>query len=142
MRPLDCRALKLDVRSRIMQPATSILLDLMRFTAACIVFLSHLTSRELNSVFPWVRWGHEAVVVFFVMSGFVISYVASNREGTLIGYATARLGRLYSVVLPALLLTPMLDYIGRAISPELYVNTPSDHAALRVFLNILFIQQN
>ncbi len=125
-----------------MQPLTSILLDVVRFSAAIIVFLSHVTSREFNNVLPWVRWGHEAVAIFFVMSGFVIAYVLSNKEKNILSYAAARLGRLYSVVLPAIFLTLVLDSIGRAINPEVYSGISYDHTLLRLVINLLFLQQN
>lgn len=125
-----------------MHPSTSIFLDLLRFSAACVVFFSHVTAREFNAVWPWVRWGHEAVVVFFVMSGFVIAHVIQGREGDAREFAAARLGRLYSVVLPALLLTALLDPFGRQAAPALYADVPADHPALRLLINGLFLQQN
>lgn len=125
-----------------MHPSTSIFLDLLRFSAACVVFFSHVTAREFNTVWPWVRWGHEAVVVFFVMSGFVIAHVVQGREGDAREFAAARLGRLYSVVLPALLLTAVLDPLGRQAAPALYADVPADHPALRLLINGLFLQQN
>ena len=124
-----------------MNPATSLFLDLARFTAALVVFLSHLTSREVNAVFPWVRWGHEAVVVFFVISGYVIGYVASTRERLPIEYAAARLGRLYSVVIPALLLTFFLDRVGMTFAPELDSLPNHEHSLLRLLVNAVFAQQ-
>ena len=125
-----------------MLPTTSIFLDLMRFSAAVVVLLHHLTATEINSVLPRVPIGHEAVTVFFVMSGFVIAYVLHSRENSLEQYTAARLGRLYSVVLPALALTWVLDGWGRAASPELYAGSPHDHALLRLLVNSLFLQQN
>jgi peptidoglycan/LPS O-acetylase OafA/YrhL len=123
-------------------PATSIFLDLMRFSAAIVVVLHHLTSREFNAAWPHVRFGHEAVIVFFVMSGFVIAYVLHGRERDAEQYAAARLGRLYSVVLPALCLTVVLDALGRSASPALYAGVPDDQAPLRIVINFFYLQQN
>ena len=125
-----------------MRAETSIFLDAMRFSAACVVFLSHLTGSEFNTTLPWVRWGHEAVVIFFVMSGFVIAHVVDKREQSAASYAAARLGRLYSVMLPALALTALLDPIGRLSAPELYARIPDDAPALRIAASLLFIQQS
>jgi peptidoglycan/LPS O-acetylase OafA/YrhL len=125
-----------------MKPQLSLFLDIMRFAAAFVVFLHHLTSRPLNSVFPWVPWGHEAVLLFFVMSGFVIAFVIDTKERDVRHYSVARLGRLYSVVLPALLLTVVADYFGRAAAPDLYASAPYDHAFLRVLVNLVFLQQS
>ena len=53
--------------------------------------------------------GHSAVVIFFVLSGYVITYVASERETTLRDYALSRCARIYAVAVPTLLLTIVLD---------------------------------
>jgi peptidoglycan/LPS O-acetylase OafA/YrhL len=50
-----------------------------------------------------LHWpGLPAVIVFFVLSGFVIAFVTDGRDRTLAGYALNRLSRLWSVALPAL----------------------------------------
>jgi peptidoglycan/LPS O-acetylase OafA/YrhL len=124
-----------------MSPSASLFLDAARFIAAMIVFLSHLTALQINAVFPWVRWGHEAVVIFFVISGYVIGYVAATRERHFTEYAAARLGRLYSVVVPALILTFVLDGIGMALEPGLYSQPDHEYPILRMLANLLFVQQ-
>jgi len=102
--------------------ATSYYLDLIRFIAAMAVFQSHA------SMGPWTGGflrqlrplGMEAVVIFFVLSGFVIGFVTKEREGSAGIYAVSRLARVYSVCLPALLITFGLDAMGRSINPEFY----------------------
>jgi peptidoglycan/LPS O-acetylase OafA/YrhL len=59
-------------------------------------------------------------MVFFVLSGFVISYVAKCKEFSLGDFISSRLARIYSVVVPALLLTITLDAAGSHINPQLY----------------------
>lgn len=125
-----------------MQFSTSLLIDVLRFSAAGVVFLSHLTSRDFNQALPPMPWGHDAVVAFFVISGFVIAHVISTRERSIATYSAARLGRLYSVVLPALALTIVLDSVGRIIDPAIYEKVPNDLIMLRIGTNLLFIQQN
>jgi len=60
--------------------------------------------------------GHQAVVVFFVLSGFLVggSVLRSVRTGNWSwrAYLLARLSRLYVVLLPALLLGGSLDWLG------------------------------
>jgi peptidoglycan/LPS O-acetylase OafA/YrhL len=55
--------------------------------------------------------GAEAVDVFFVLSGFVIGYATDSRERTPLTYAINRLARIYSVAIPALAATFILDGI-------------------------------
>jgi peptidoglycan/LPS O-acetylase OafA/YrhL len=63
--------------------------------------------------------GHAAVVVFFVLSGYVIASATLNRPGmTAKRFVIARLSRLYSVVVPALLLTAILLLVERVLFPE------------------------
>jgi peptidoglycan/LPS O-acetylase OafA/YrhL len=51
-----------------------------------------------------------AVTIFFVLSGYVISYVADQKERTLKQYAISRMARIYSVAIPAIVLTLGIDF--------------------------------
>ncbi len=112
-----------------MKPLTSLYLDAVRFTAAMTVFLGHMSgARDPRFITPaaaqWLAGfatcQDEAVVIFFVLSGFVISHATRNRPPTPGSYAVARLSRLHSVALPALATTLLLDTVGRYIQPEVY----------------------
>jgi len=105
-----------------MKPGTSLYLDLVRFAAALTVFIEHL--REHTKIgfaafwaahpfwySHWNLFSQTAVTVFFVLSGYVIAHVLATRERTPVDYAASRLARLYSVVLPALLLTAICNYL-------------------------------
>ena len=58
------------------------------------------------------RYGWDAVKVFFVLSGFVIAYVAETKSNSLPLFFRDRLSRLYSVVVPAILVTCIADSLG------------------------------
>lgn len=105
-----------------MNREVSIFLDLARFLAAFVVFLSHASWTAHTGGVLWQikGLGREAVDVFFVLSGFVISHVIATREGTARSYAVNRLARILSVALPALCGTWLLDAVGMAARPELY----------------------
>ena len=85
----------------------SIYLDFVRFLAALAVVAMHFSQLGIVQG-PWSQHlqllGREAVVAFFVLSGFVIAYSADRRRPTARDYAVARCARLYSVALPVLLL--------------------------------------
>lgn len=66
-------------------------------------------------------------MVFFVLSGLVIAHVIASRPQTIADFAATRLARLWSVVLPALALTFVIDYVGLRVAPELYVDRPWYH---------------
>jgi peptidoglycan/LPS O-acetylase OafA/YrhL len=83
------------------------------------------------------------VVVFFVLSGFVIGYVADMRDTTWQMYSANRAARLWSVVLPALLLTLIVDYVGVRVAPAIY-DGPwflADNLALRYLASALMLQE-
>ena len=130
-------------RPHAVTPAYSTYLDLTRFTAALLVFLHHFAFRDLTGgQYEAIgAYGEDAVMVFFVLSGFVIAYVTDQREHTLLDYSTSRLARLYSVVVPAVLATLVLDTFGRALDPELYRISDNDHLLLRTLFTLGFLNQ-
>lgn len=71
-------------------------LDLVRFGAALAVMVFHSVQAELyTGPFPSLPMAqHYAVVVFFVLSGLVITASVQRRHGTLKDYAIARAARI------------------------------------------------
>jgi len=118
-----------------MTNALSLYLDALRFGAAFTVFLSHFGRVSGGLFWQMQPYGRTAVLVFFVLSGFVIAWVTEAKERTLEEYALSRAARLYSVILPALIITAVLDHIAMAIDPSLYGPEPLP-AMLRGSLNI------
>jgi peptidoglycan/LPS O-acetylase OafA/YrhL len=101
----------------------SLYLDFVRFLAATAVFLTHISSYPFTREIFWQplrSFGSIAVIIFFVLSGYVIAYVTSTREKIIYEYASARIARIYSVVLIALLITFIFDNIGMTLNPEFY----------------------
>lgn len=99
-------------------------LDSLRFGAALVVVLSHFAyPRFSEGRWLWIRelnLGSDAVVVFFVLSGLVISHSVQRKAGQPGQYAFDRLSRLISVAVPALLVGFVLDRVGAAFAPEIY----------------------
>jgi peptidoglycan/LPS O-acetylase OafA/YrhL len=105
------------------------LLDVLRGPAALLVFVEHWRNLFFKD-FPEVvnpgvvmkvfylltGAGHQAVMLFFVLSGCVIAHVIYGLHGrgkwTWPGYLSARLTRLWIVLIPALVLTGFWDRIG------------------------------
>jgi len=99
------------VRAAGLDPAFSLYLDLVRIAAACAVVMAHFGYFRIfddSQIARVADLGRESVIAFFVLSGFVIAYSAEQRNPTLRDYAAARCARLYSVVLPVLLLAFVL----------------------------------
>lgn len=105
-----------------MNRETSLYLDAVRFLAALVVFMDHASKGVLTGNFLWQfrYFADEAVIVFFVLSGYVIAYVTDTRETSPLTYGVNRAARMYSVALPALCVTFILGAIGQQLKPELY----------------------
>jgi len=105
-------------------PRFSVYLDAVRFCAALVVVLSHFAYARFSG--GWLQGlrdlnlGSDAVVLFFVLSGFVIAHAAATKDRTLGAYAFNRATRIFSVAAPAVLLTLALDAMGRAANPAAY----------------------
>jgi len=99
--------------------AFSLYLDLTRFAAAVMVVLAHVEFFGLIAPHAWgllPAMGREAVIVFFVLSGYVIAATVDGRQPSARDYALARLSRLYSVALPVLLLALAGAFAVRALA--------------------------
>ena len=111
-------------KQQVLGRNASLLLDTLRFGAALAVALTHLPFflRGRPNVVPNPS-GNTAVCVFFVLSGFVMRYVTVSRVTTARAYWIDRVSRMYSVILPALALTVVLEWMARTHAPALYTQT-------------------
>ena len=114
-----------------MKKEMSLYLDLVRFSAALVVFFNHFRERTRGGfsefwaahhflythLFPYSQ---TAVIVFFVLSGFVIAHVLATRENTPLEFAASRFARLYSVLLPALILVAGTNYVETLKYPHAF----------------------
>lgn len=124
----------------------SVLLDLVRGVAAVLVLLSHWKLMFFVDYpkIPGVRWpfavpyllcdaGHQAVIIFFVLSGYLISgsvfRMLARRQWSWLTYLIHRLTRLWVVLLPGLALGALLDWVGLFHSrcPGLYNVSDKGH---------------
>ena len=122
----------------------SIYLDLVRLLASLLVVRYHSNLRLLSTEkLALSDHGHAAVIVFFVLSGYVISYITATRENTPLDYWSSRLSRFYSLALPAVLLTPLLDMAGQAMAPQFYVGGATTYglAWLRIATSLGFLNE-
>ncbi|MGH8322375.1 MAG: acyltransferase family protein [Steroidobacteraceae bacterium] len=119
-------------KSRLTERA-SVHLDMARGAAAMAVLIGHVRGlffvdyRDLphhsplvSAVYAVTALGHQAVIVFFVLSGFfIVSSIADSFEQhkwSWTAYLINRITRLSLVLLPALILCFILDRIGMAMA--------------------------
>jgi peptidoglycan/LPS O-acetylase OafA/YrhL len=158
----------LSVEPRALTPAASAHLDLIRGLAAWAVMWDHLRGlffvdfQQLSHPRPLLKviyfltgFGNKAVLVFFVLSGFLISSAILGRRasGTWSArdYAIDRASRLYAVLIPGLFFGLLWDKLGSSIfaSTGIYSNPVANFGSAIVqtrmgigtFLgNIFFLQ--
>ena len=109
--------------TRFITPPLSIVLDLVRALAALAVLIGHAKQLgHYSGPYPFsLAFQHNAVVVFFVLSGLVIAASvdrakASGRPQTLSSYALTRAARILPVALPALAISLVVMLIDAAIA--------------------------
>jgi len=84
-------------------------LEIVRFLAACCVFLWHYAQHSRTTwLLAFGKVGEFPVVVFFVLSGFVIALRHHGRQDSLPSYFAARALRILPIYLTALLLSGLL----------------------------------
>lgn len=112
-------------------------LNAMRAVAAILVVVYHLRTllfaEGAGFLYAVTGLGPAAVLVFFVLSGYWVggSVLSSFRRGTFTWsrYVSARLGRLWIVLIPAVALTAVLDHLGLALlgHTSIYLGDPAYH---------------
>lgn len=160
----DRRALGFEPRT--LTSRSSAHLALIRGLAALAVMSGHLRAiffsdyGHVTSSSPLLRafyfltgFGHQAVMVFFVLSGFLISSAVFRRRASgdwsWMEFAIDRSSRLYVVLVPGLLFTLLWDTIGHSLAAPLYTHplvafgqlTAAGNTTPPIFLgNLLFVQ--
>jgi len=143
------------MKKRLLHEDRFVHLDMVRGCAALLVCVDHL--RHADFVDYWsldpkpgaldklfyllTTQGHNAVMIFFVLSGFFIagSVVTEhgNKTWSWARFAVRRLSRLYVVLVPALVLTLLWDYGTQRLAPGAHVG---DHGLGALGANLLFVQ--
>jgi len=147
----------------------SVLLDLLRGLAALLVLFGHwrnllfvdypqLIAHKALLLVPYALTsaGHQAVVIFFILSGYLISSSVfrsfAREQWSWRSYLTHRVVRLWVVLIPGLLLCALWDNIGLHLhlAPALYIGGAGNHVtgdirqalSTHVFFGNLFFLQS
>jgi peptidoglycan/LPS O-acetylase OafA/YrhL len=133
--PPDRAAAALVPKAGFIPPQLSQMLFMARWLGMFLVLGVHATATFMNFnsftasdqplfVATWrflvnYVFGREAVIGFFVMSGFLVGGAVLGRMNSekpfLLDYLVHRIVRIYMVVIPAILLTALFDTLGRTI---------------------------
>jgi peptidoglycan/LPS O-acetylase OafA/YrhL len=93
----------------------SLYLDCIRFLASVFVVIAHFIQYGMlsDSVSYYIpELGREAVIIFFVLSGYVIAYTCDFKKPSFSEYAIARAARIYSVAFPLLIISFLVVYLS------------------------------
>lgn len=128
-----------------MNRTTSVYFDFVRFISALLVLTYHAKFARFDGA--WLKevgaYGHDAVIIFFVLSGFIIAYITKEKESTFEIFAKSRFARLYSVVVPALFLTLILDFFGKSLNLGMYEGQhyQASEPVFRFISNLFFVNE-
>ncbi|MGF7081429.1 acyltransferase family protein [Mucilaginibacter sp. UYCu711] len=131
-------------KPRMISGYSSVVLDTLRILAALMVVFHHLQQHFLFSIESGKiieNLAHSAVVVFFVLSGYVIAFTTTVKNRGGLQYLIARFSRLYSIVLPALVITAICQFIVSLNSPRLYAFYTRGASWPRYLLSLSFLNE-
>ncbi|HTE28220.1 acyltransferase family protein [Flavitalea sp.] len=125
---------------------TSIFLDAVRLLASLLVVAFHardqwIPSQAITPTNNSIDWAHAGVIIFFVLSGYVISYTTGINSRGPLQYSKARLSRLTSMVLPALVITAIVEITISLVSPELKAEYTRGISWPRYLISSLFLNE-
>jgi peptidoglycan/LPS O-acetylase OafA/YrhL len=122
----------------------SITLDLVRASAALAVLVGHSVQLGLyTGAWPFtVMLQHNAVVVFFVLSGLVIATSIERKKMTLPDYVIARCARVLPVALFAMVFTLTAFVIAVKLAPQSIAIEDFNHLTARIVLPLFFLSES
>ncbi len=136
-----------------MNNVKSFFLEILRIASAFYVFIFHIESFTINNKTYFVNdnflkslrlnyyTAHNFVMIFFVLSGYLISISASKPNITFSKFIIARLGRLYSVVVPSLIFSFFVAFLLLGTTEIGHFITNTSNPFTRFGLNLIFLSQ-
>ncbi|WP_298953105.1 acyltransferase [uncultured Nonlabens sp.] len=127
---------------------SSVILDLIRGVSAQVVVLGHGIS--FFAIFPLLQQPYFpelqsiSVLIFFLLSGFLISYSTIRKKTKIKSYnikyyMADRFSRIFSAFVPSLLFVVLIDFLSQKINPESY-SYSSAYNIKTLFGNLLMLQ--
>ena len=126
----------------------SLYLDIIRVLASQIVLIGHGIS--YFSILKFLQYPNVpymqniAVVLFFILSGFIITYSSSqkleNKNYSYTFFLIDRFSRIFVAFVPAIIFVTFIDFISQTISPDGYKYTSAFN--LSTFIANLFMLQD
>ncbi|WP_348684998.1 acyltransferase family protein [Aeromonas bestiarum] len=133
---------------RKLSKSNSSILDLIRGISAQLVVVGHGISfcgvavRFHQPNFPWIQ--NIAVVIFFILSGFVISYSLGRKshrdDYNFTHYFVDRFVRIYTSFIPVLIFIVAIDLFSWSLNGDLYAY--NEALNVKTFISNIFMLQD
>lgn len=122
--------------------SNSIFLDLIRGVSAQIVVIGHgLSFFEIFPVLQVPKMQNIAVLIFFLLSGFLITYSTIRKNNySFKNYFLDRFTRIYTAFIPAIIFVFLIDTLNKKINPSDYMFDKAFN--LMTFLGNIFMLQD
>lgn len=132
----------------LLTTSKSVFIHFIRWFAAFLVLLGHINMLSEHNVpdnfLSYIgSQAHSGVIIFFVLSGFVIAFSVNNSKSVSCKkYFIDRISRIYSVLPLALILTILIDLIGSGFSDAYFDSSliPQDNYLIRLLINMFSLQ--
>jgi len=125
--------------------ATSLILDVLRLSAALTVAFFHcfllMFSKNNSTINFFSDLAHFSVIIFFVLSGYLIGYTTTNNNRGLKKYLTARFSRLYSVLIPVLIIMFIIEKLIGLINYNSILGISRGMTSLRYLMSGFFLNE-
>lgn len=124
---------------------TSLIFDSLRLAAALTVAYYHCfllwfpTVNHFQKIFS--ELAHFSVIIFFVLSGYLIGYTTTNNNRGLKKYLVARFSRLYSVLIPVLVIMFGIEQLMILIDYDSISSITRGLSLPRYFISGLYLNE-
>jgi len=130
--------------AKSLKGVSSIVLDLLRLSCSLVVLFAHSQAvwfpEHMNDLLP-SHLSHGSVVIFFVLSGYVIAYTTSSGHRSAYQYTLARLTRLCSIYFPAIAVTILCALAAHSINPEVYAQHDRGNNLFRYLITLVYCNE-
>lgn len=126
-------------RSESLSSGLSVYIDFLRVCAALLVMVSHFPlTQALSTLLSKTNFAYDAVVVFFVLSGYVVSYASQVIEQNTRNYFVNRVSRIVPVAVISVIVSSVLFCIVGGANSDIYGEMPAFYQGVMIFLQSIF----
>ncbi len=125
--------------------STSLILDILRLSAALTVAFFHcfllMFTKHNSTISFFSDLAHFSVIIFFVLSGYLIGYTTKNNNRGLKKYLIARFSRLYSVLIPVLIIMFIIEKLIGIINYTSILGISRGMTLIRYIMSGFFLNE-